>query len=168
MELGGKWTSLVAAVASCLVLAACGGGDSSSSSSGGSSSASSGGGTLSKSELIEQGEKICKEGSDKIDDLGDTPSDPSQLQGYTDKLTNVINDTVSNMRELKPPPEVASDYNKLIDLMQKVGTDTVELTKAAKSADTTKLTQISKDLEKIATEGQDVAKRIGFKGACTG
>jgi hypothetical protein len=52
--------------------------------------------------------------------------------------------------------------------MARVGADTAKLSDAAKTADTTKLTAISNDLEKIADEGSKVAKRIGFKGACTG
>jgi hypothetical protein len=165
-----QWLSVVAALASCALLAACGGGDSKSSPSGGgsSSSPSSGGAALSKAELIKQGDKICKEGSDKVDKLGSSPSDPAALGDYAEKLTKIVGETVAGLRQLKPPADVASDYNRLLGLMERLEKDAGELPGVAKSADVAKLTALSKDLEKVATEGQQVANRIGFKGACTG
>jgi hypothetical protein len=162
--------AVLAALAACVLLAACGGGGSkSSSSSGGSSSAgSSGSATLSKAELIKQGDKICKEGSDKVDALGKSPSDASKLGAYTDKLTKIVDDTIAELRTLEPPADVKTDYDRLLDLMARLSKDAGEIPDIAKAGDVTKLTQVSNDLEKIATEGQQVAKRIGFTGACTG
>jgi hypothetical protein len=171
--------TVLAVLASCLALAACGGGDSksSSSSSGGSSgsasgssgsSGSPGGGTLSKADLIKQGDKICQEGSDKVDKLGDSPSDPDKLGDYTDKLTKIVGETKDDLSKLNPPADVATDYNRLVALMGKMESDAGQLADVAKAKDVTKLTQLSNDLEKVADEGQKVAKRIGFKGACTG
>jgi hypothetical protein len=180
MPRSNRWISGFAVVASCLLLAACGGGDSKSSSgsSGGastssstsssSSSASSSGGALSKAELIKQGDKICQEGSDKVDKLGESPSDPDKLGDYTDKLTKIVGETRDDLRKLNPPADVADDYNRLIELMGNMETDAGQLAGVAKRQDVAKLTQISNDLEKVADEGQKVAKRIGFKGACTG
>ena len=144
----------------CLGLASCGGGGS------GSGGGTGAGGTLSKSQLISQGDAICQRGSDKTDALGKTPSDAAGIKAYFDKLTGILNGTLADLRELKPPSDLAADYNSMLAVIESVISDSEKIGVAASAGDGAKMTQVATHLEKVVSQGGVLAKRIGFKGAC--
>jgi hypothetical protein len=149
----------VAATGLCLLIAACGGGDSESGGSSGN------GGALSEAEFVKQADKICKEGREKIDDLG-SPRDASDLDQYADRFAKVTSDMSARLRKLTPPAEVASDFDDYLELMATAERGVQQMAAAAQVKDVSKAQEVQKDLEAAASDSKAVANRIGFTGAC--
>jgi len=104
--------SLLAALALALVAAGCGSSD--------DSSTGSGGEALTKAEFIKQGNAICKKGNDELEAkvTGAFKSQPTEAQiakFSTEEATPIIEDEVSQLKDLSPPSGDEDTVSALFD-----------------------------------------------------
>jgi hypothetical protein len=91
---------------------ACGGGD-------GSNSTTSTASELTKSQLVAQGDAICKDAHDRFAELqGSPPTTPEESASFTQKLIDITESEVTQLRGLNPPASVKpalDSYLKSLD-----------------------------------------------------
>ena len=121
---------VIAAVACCCVsLTGCGGDDEPAKSADKASETVET--TLTKAELIEQGDAICKASNDTIDKADDRfidPQNPTEAEyrvAINDTLVPEIRGQVEDLRALKAPAEDAATINGMLDAIE-AGLVTVE------------------------------------------
>ena len=153
---------LIPIAAACFLAAGCGGdGD------------GGGGEPLSKAEFISQADAICKKHEAEGDAIKpeDLPSDfdptspnatEEQLDrfgDYIDKIVPVFRDQLDELRELTPPEDFQTDYNRALGLLDETANEYEEAGEAAHDADREKIkeklqegSRHSNDADKIATD----------------
>jgi predicted small lipoprotein YifL len=136
----------LAALLAALAIAACGGG----------------GDELSKSELVSQADKICKDTSEQLDKIP-TPNKPSDLSEYGQKASDVIGDGTKKLKELQPASDVKKDYDTFTNAAERQKELASDLAGVAKSGDRAKIQSVLTDAQKADSDGKAAAGRIGFK-----
>jgi hypothetical protein len=121
-----------------------------------------GGGELSKSELVSQADKICKQTSAKLDKIP-TPTKPADLEQYGQKASDAIGEGTSKLKDLNPPASVKKDYDTFTSAAERQKQLASDLANVAKSGDRAKIQAVLTKAQKADSEGKTAAKNIGFK-----
>lgn len=78
---------------------------------------------LSKSEFIKQADKICQDGTDKIDKAEDgfadaeSPTEAEVEKAIEDVVVPAMREQVDKIRDLEPPKADADEIKKMLDLL---------------------------------------------------
>ena len=131
------------------VTAACGGGG-------------DGGDSLSREELIEQGDAICTEYESRVDEV-DQPQNSEDVARFVDEVKPVVEEGTDKLDELTPPEELEDDYDEWIELSRTGTASLDELKAAAAESDDTRVEEIIQDLGDDAAEADRIAQEIGFQ-----
>jgi uncharacterized protein YicC (UPF0701 family) len=150
--------------------AGCGGGGGDSSSSSSSSSSDQ---PLTKSELITKADGICSEANKNV------PTPPSDLMNfnpttatteklkefgdYLEKVVEHFRGELEDLQKLKPPEEIADDYDKAMANLEESLNELDEAGEAARNGDRQKLLSKLEESDKHSTEANKLAKKIGLK-----
>ena len=147
---------LLPVIACSLVLGACGGGDDDEGVSGGS------GDTLTKAELVEQGDAICTEGNRRIAEIP-APESLDDLASQAEQTQAVATDLVKDLGALKPPEEVKKPFDQFLGLV-KEGSDLLTQLKAgSEQGDEAKVQELLAEAEAINGRNDAPAREVGFK-----
>jgi hypothetical protein len=146
-----------AVVLAAMGMAACGGG-------GDTSATTSTDEALTKDQLIAQGDAICKDAHDRFAELqGSPPTTPEETATFTQRLLDITQSEVSQLRDLNAPASVKpalDDYLKALD-------DNVAVLKqglkAAQQADATAYAQAQAKAVKGQVDRLRLAQAVGFK-----
>jgi hypothetical protein len=136
-----------------LALAACGGG-------GGNGSA--GGETLTPDEFRQQADAVCAKFEAKLNDLG-SPSSLDDLADFVDKAVPIIEEGNNELQNLKPPDELADDWNKAMAIQDKNLELTHDLQDAIHANDDAKVQDIVAELDASDAESTRIARSIGLE-----
>jgi hypothetical protein len=144
--------------------AGCGGG-------GGDSSSSDQ--PLTKSELITKADGICSEANKNV------PTPPSDLTNfnpttatteklkefgdYLEKVVEHFRGELEDLQKLKPPEEIADDYDKAMANLEESLNELDEAGEAARNGDRQELLSKLEESDKHSTEANKLAKKIGLK-----
>jgi hypothetical protein len=129
---------------------ACGGGD-------GSSSTTSTAAELTKSQLVAQGDAICKDAHDRFVELqGSPPTTPEESASFTQKLIDITESEVTQLRALNPPASVKPALGKNVDVLR-------QGLKAAQQSDATAYAQAQAKAVKGQVKRLQYAQAVGFK-----
>ena len=118
-----KTAAAAAAVLMCLTLAGCGD-DSSSDGDAKKADKSAEPTALTKAELIEQGDAICKESNDRIEaaaaPIGADPTEQQMIGFIADTLIPEIEGQAEGLRKLQPPADDAAAFDAILTALEKV------------------------------------------------
>ena len=122
-------TTLVAPIG--VGFGACGGG-------GGSSTTAATSAPLTKSQLIKQGDAICKEAGDRFAQLqGSPPTTPDEVATFTQQVIEITESEVSRLRALNAPSHVKPALDRYLRAMDKNIDVLKQGLKAARRSDAT-------------------------------
>jgi hypothetical protein len=127
----------------CVPLAACGGG-------------------LSKSELVSEGDAICKRVNDQIAKEPE-PKTAKDLQALADKTVEISDPAIEDMEALEPPGELEKDFDAFVASLKQQRDLTKKIGDAAGAGDTAEIQKLGADAQKAQAEYQRLSGKIGFK-----
>jgi hypothetical protein len=149
----------LAVLAAGLALAGCGGGSGSS-----TSTTTAGGEQLTKQELIAQGDSICQRASDDFEQLQQNP--PTTAEGaatLTQRLIDITETQVSQLRELTPPPALQSSLDDYLKALDKNIAVLKQGLKAAQQNDAPGYAKAQAKTVKDQVQRLELARAVGFK-----
>jgi hypothetical protein len=142
------------------LLAGCGGGASSST----SSTSSTGGEELSKSELVAKGDAICKDAHDRFAELqGSLPTTPEETATFTQRLIDITETEISQLRDLEPPSSVKPALDDYLKALDKNVAILKEGLAAAQRSDATAYAKAQAKAVKDQVERLQLAQAVGFE-----
>jgi hypothetical protein len=148
------------------LLAGCGGGgDKKSSDSGGG-----GGDALSQEELVSQANKICRDGSAKInqkaEEVQQKVQEANSAQEQQKVVADVLEDTakaydpyLAQLHDLKPPPNLEGEWNKFMGGIDKAFDLIPDLADATRDGDRNKLQDLTDQFTQIAGDTRPFAQK---------
>jgi ABC-type glycerol-3-phosphate transport system substrate-binding protein len=147
------------------LLAGCGGGDDK---SGGDSGGD--GEALSQDELVSQANKICREGSAKINEKAQDIQQKIQQADSAEEQQKVVADVLEDtakeydpylnqLHDLKPPAELDDEWNKFIAGIDKAFDLIPDLADATRDGDQSKLQDLTTEFTQIAGDTRPFATK---------
>lgn len=138
-------------------LAACGGG-------GSTTSTTSTKTALTKSQLIAQGDAICKQASDQDTQLRESPpTTAEEVATLTQGVIDIQERQLSQLRELNPPASLKSNLDDYLKALEKNITVLKQGLKAAKQNDITGYQQSQAKTAQGQVQRLELARAVGFK-----
>jgi hypothetical protein len=149
------------------VVAGCGGGDHKSSSGGGGGG---GGEALSQEEFVSQANQICREGSQKINaqaqDVQQKVQEADSAQEQQKVVADVLEKTakeydpyLQRLHGLKPPADVAADWDRFLSGIDKAFDLIPDLADATRKGDRAKLQDLTDQFTQIAGDTRPFAQK---------
>lgn len=153
---------LLLLVLTAALLAGCGGG--------GGGGDKGGGGTLSRDEFVSQANQICREGAEKIN------SKTQEVQGKIQRaktaseqqkaVADVLEETakeydpyLARLGDLKPPQDIAGDWQKFLDGVNRAFGLIPDLADATRQGDRSKLSELTTRFSQIAGDTRPFAQK---------
>ena len=153
---------LLLLVLAAALLAGCGGG--------GGGGDKGGGGTLSRDEFVSQANQICREGAEKIN------SKTQEVQGKIQRaktaseqqkaVADVLEETakeydpyLARLGDLKPPQDIAGDWQKFLDGVNRAFGLIPDLADATRQGDRSKLSELTTKFSQIAGDTRPFAQK---------
>jgi hypothetical protein len=143
-----SFAAAVGATAS-LVLAACGGGD----------------GGLSREEFLSEADSICTEYDRRIQEI-DEPQSIDDIERYADEAKPVIEEGMSELRELEPPNDLQEQWDEYIASSQESVEYLDELRQAGAAGDPARIQEIAQEVSQKNEEADRLARDLGLQD-CT-
>jgi hypothetical protein len=136
---------------------ACGGG-------GGSSTTAATSARLTKSQLIAQGDAICKEARDRFAQLqGSPPTTAEETATFTQKLVDITESEVSQLRALNAPSQVKPTLDRYLRALDKNIDVLKQGLKAARRGDATAYAQAQAKAVQGQVKRLAYAQAVGFE-----
>ncbi len=145
-----------------LVLTLAGCGSSESTTSGGDGAAAPE--PLTKTELVAKADAICKDMQAKLDKI---PA-PENIEGLEDAISQQIKlsgPAIKKLAALKPPEDLASQYDAWIEQLNQLQAGTEDVRDAAAAGSEEKVQQVVDRVNSVNTKADELGKKLGFK-AC--
>ena len=120
------------------------------------------GGGLSKAELVEKGDAICKRVNDKVAKQQE-PTNAADLAKLAKETVKISDPAIDDMDALEPPDELEQDFDKFVASLRKQRDLTKQIGDAAAKGDTVKIQQIATEAQKAQSEYRRLSDKIGFK-----
>ena len=120
-----------------------------------------GGSGSGKEKFQKQANAVCKRYDAKIKALG-TPSTPADIPKFVDVAVPIIQQGVAELRALKPPQELAGDYNRMLDETEKAIPAAQRLADAASKNDPAGVQKALKEGNTANQNSNRLATKIGL------
>ncbi len=131
---------------------------------GGGSSTTSTAAELTKSQLIAKGDAICKDARDRFAELqGSPPTTPEETATFTQKLLDITESEVSQLRALNAPSDVKPALDRYVKAMDKNVDVLKQGLRAAQQSDATAYAQAQAKAVKDQVKRLQYAQAVGFK-----
>jgi hypothetical protein len=156
----GRQVACTTAIAALIAagVGACGGSTST------SSSTTSTAPELTKSELVTQGDAICKDAHDRFAELqGSPPTTPEEAATYAQHLVDITETEVSQLRALNPPASVKPALDRYLKSLDENVDVLNQGLKAAQQSDVTAYTQAQAKAAQGQVKRLQYAQAVGFK-----
>jgi hypothetical protein len=150
-------TTWAAGAVALVVIAGCGGGDA-------SSTTTASGEELTKAELVAQGDAICKNALDEFAQLQQNP--PTTAEGaatLTQKLVDITETELDQLRELNAPASVQSDLDRYLKALEKNVATLRQGLKAAQQNDATGYARAQAKTVEDQVDRLKLAQAVGFQ-----
>jgi uncharacterized phage infection (PIP) family protein YhgE len=150
------------------MLVGCGGDDDS---GGGGGGGGGGGDEMSQEEFVSEANKICREGSEKVNAKASEIQEKIQnagadIEAQQKAVAEVLEDTakeydpyLERLDELDPPENIDDDWDKFLDGINKAFDLIPELADATRDGDRDKLQDLTDDFTKIAEDTRPFASK---------
>lgn len=146
-----------------LALAGCGSSDSKNDGAGGGSTAEATAPTpLSKTDLIELADAICKEMQAKIDKI----PEPESIDGLATAINEQIaisGPAIEDLKKLNPPENLATQYDEWTAKLDELQSGTEKVREAAASGSEDQVSKVIDEVDQVNTQADKLGKKIGFK-----
>jgi hypothetical protein len=148
----------IAAIAAVAVLAGCGGGG------GTSTSSTPSGEPLTKQELIAEGDEICRQAGEQFQQLQQSPPTSAEAAvTFTQKLIDIQQTQLTQLRELNPPAAVQSSLEDYLKALEKNISILKQGLEAAQNSDATGYAKAQAKTVSQQVERLQLARAVGFK-----
>jgi hypothetical protein len=141
-------TRLLAIAFLALGAAACGGGG-------------GGGDRLTRAELATRANAICQEFEQKIEALG-SPTSIDEIESFADRSAEIAREGRDELRELEPPEELESDYDRLVDTLDEAIEDIERIGEAASDGDEAEVQRIANEADRKDEASDRLANDLGL------
>jgi hypothetical protein len=123
--------------------------------------------SLTKSQLIAKADAICGESQDRYLEVRDLESERSADVPYAEALVRLARSRTRELRDLKPPPQLAKAYDEYVAAQERVYQTDKQALAAARQEDVAGV-EAARD-QRDAEDGlrEDLAKKVGFKVCST-
>jgi hypothetical protein len=149
------------------LLAGCGGGDDK---GGGDGGGGGGGDALSQEELVSQANKICRDGSAKINEKAKDVQEKVQQADSAEEQQKVVADVLEDtakaydpyldqLHDLNPPSNLEAEWNKFMDGIDKAFDLIPDLADATRDGDRNKLQDLTDQFTQIAGDTRPFATK---------
>ena len=153
---------LLLLVLAAALLAGCGGG--------GGGGDKGGGGTLSRDEFVSQANQICREGAEKINSKTQEVQGKIQRAKTASEQQNAVADVLeetakeydpylARLGDLKPPQDIAGDWQKFLDGVNRAFGLIPDLADATRQGDRSKLSELTTRFSQIAGDTRPFAQK---------
>jgi hypothetical protein len=157
--LAGKQGRIACWIAAAFVLAALGG-----CGGGGESSSTTTTGSLSKSQLVAQGDSICKDAHDEFAQLQQNPPTTSdEAAALTQKLIDISQTELTRLQDLSPPADVKPALDSYLKSLEENIAVLKQGLKAAQKGDATGYTKAQAKTVKQQVKRLQLAQAVGFQ-----
>jgi hypothetical protein len=112
-----------------------------------------------KEDFVNEGNDICKEANEKVDDI-DEPQNVDEVDEYADEILEVGEDTKSQFEDLDPPDEFQDDFDAYLDNVDE-GLELIEeLRDAGEAGDEARVEEILEgdELQDLDDEQEELAR----------
>jgi hypothetical protein len=116
---------------------------------------------LTKEEFQQRANRICTELEEALDAMGEA-DDSEQLQDQLEASEREFEDALQELRALAPPEEYEQDYEQFLRSGDELKQVIADLSRAAADEDVAALEEISERGDRIDTEADEAAARIGL------
>jgi len=131
---------------------------------GGGSSTTSTAAELTKSQLIAKGDAICKDARDRFAELqGSPPTTPEENATFTQKVIDITESEVSQLRALNPPTSMKPALDQYLKSLDKNVDVLNQGLKAAQQSDVTAYAKAQAKTVKGQVKRLQYAQAVGFK-----
>jgi hypothetical protein len=150
------------------ILSGCGGDDDD---GGGGGGGGGGGDELTQEEFVSEANKICREGSEKVNAKAQEIQEKIQeagadVEAQQKAVAEVLEDTakeydpyLDQLGDLNPPENIQADWDKFLDGINKAFDLIPELADATRDGDRNKLQDLTDDFTKIASDTRPFASK---------
>jgi hypothetical protein len=122
------------------------------------------GDSLSREQLIEQGDAICADYASRIDEIGQPqPGNANDIERFVDEAKPVVEEGTDALDDLTPPEDLEGEYDEWIALGRGNVTAFEDLEAAAAEGDEQRMEEITERLGADQGEAARIAQRIGFQ-----
>ena len=116
----------------------------------------------SKSDVISEGDKICREANDKLEAL-EEPEDVSGLPGYAREARPIVEDAVADLKALDAPEQDREAFDEFIARSEELEELLKELSEAEAGTSDTELQEASERIGEVTDESNAAAEEYGFE-----
>jgi hypothetical protein len=116
--------------------------------------------TLTDREYTRALEKICSSADGDLKDIAD-PESNGDLADASDEAISIIDDTVADIKELKPPKDFEADHEDFIAALEDVSSGFEDLKAAANDDDDEAIVEAGDTLSKATDQVDEIADSIG-------
>ena len=146
------------------LIAGCGGGDDGDGETGrpGSPAQGAEGDRLSREELIERADAVCRDANEREADLPQ-PTDLASAGDRAEQLIPIADELAERLRALRPPEELERPYGDYLDLIKEGRALLVRIRDSARADDLETVQSLLEEAEALNGRNDETAKVIGFK-----
>jgi len=116
---------------------------------------------LSQAEFHQQANAICKNYNDRIAAIGD-PTSPAVVPEYVDKGIPLIEQGLSELRDLNPPEDVEDDYDRMLDATEDGIPAIRKLGEAVAAKDALAVQDALQEVRRVSTTSNRLATTLGL------
>jgi hypothetical protein len=116
----------------------------------------------SKGDVISEGDKICREANDKLEAL-EEPEDLSGLPDYAGEARPIVEDAVSDLKDLDPPDTDRDSFDEFVEKSEELLTLLQELEDVDPGTSDAELQELNDEINQISDESNAAAEDYGFK-----
>jgi hypothetical protein len=140
-----RFALLITVAVSAVALAACGGED-----------------RLSQAEFQQRANAVCKKYNDRIAAIGD-PTSPAVVPEYVDKGVPLIEQGLSELRDLNPPEDVEDDYDRMLAATEDGIPAIRKLGQAVAANDAVAVQEALQEVRRVSTTSNRLATTLGLE-----
>lgn len=115
----------------------------------------------SKNDVISEGDEICREANDELEQL-EEPETVSGLPAYAREARPIFDGAVEDLKDLDPPGEDKGSFNEFIEKSEELGGVLDELAAAGPGTSDAELQEMSDRIAEITDEANAAAEEYGF------
>jgi hypothetical protein len=116
---------------------------------------------LSQAAFQQRANAICKKYNDRIAAIGD-PTSPAVVPEYVDKGIPLIEQGLSELRDLNPPEDVEDDYDRMLDATEDGIPAIRKLGEAVAAKDAVAVQEALQEVRRVSTTSNRLATTLGL------
>jgi hypothetical protein len=117
---------------------------------------------LSREEFVAEADAICAEYDQRVQEI-EQPQGLDDVERYADEAQPVIEEGMTELRELEPPEELQDDWNAFISSSEESLDFLDELREAGAAGDPERIQEIAQEVSAVNDEANGIARELGLE-----